>query len=146
MPRSKAARKNQKNVTEAGPARIFKVTRGGKQKNYEVTPRFGYFIRSLKGTENLSQVNALVENGIASKEIQPIIEYLELKVPDIAKAAAVSPSTVSRWKADTSIGVAGSNQFFRIDEVTAEHARVGELGEITIVMLAGGCFVADERE
>src|SRR5690606_20563447 len=55
--------------------------------------------------------------GIPSKEVQPIIEYLEFKIPEVAKAAAVSSSTVSRWDANTSIGVPGSNQFFKIDEI-----------------------------
>jgi len=95
----------------------FRVTRGGKQKNYAIQTGFGYFIPSLKRAENLAQVNDLVEAGIRSKEVEPIIEYLDLKVPEIARAAAVSPSTVSRWKGDSSIGVPGSNQFFRIDEV-----------------------------
>lgn len=97
--------------------RSFKVTRGGKQKNYAIHTGYGYFIPSLKKANNLVQVSELVENGIPSKEVEPIIEYLDLKVPEIARAAAVSPSTVSRWKADTSIGISGSNQFFRIDQV-----------------------------
>lgn len=95
----------------------FKVTRAGKQKSYAIQTGFGYFIPSLKRAESLVQVNELVEAGILSKEVEPIIEYLDLKVPEIARAAAVSPSTVSRWKGDSSIGVPGSNQFFRIDEV-----------------------------
>ena len=97
--------------------RPFIVSRAGKQKNYAVQTGFGYFIPSLRRAENLVQVNELVEAGILSKEVEPIIEYLDLKVPDIARAAAVSPSTVSRWKDESSIGVPGSNQFFRIDEV-----------------------------
>jgi putative toxin-antitoxin system antitoxin component (TIGR02293 family) len=97
--------------------RSFKVTHEGKQKEYAIHTGYGYFIPSLKKAENLVQVNDLVESGIPSKEVDPIIEYLDLKVPEIAKAAAVSPSTVSRWKADTSIGISGSNQFFRIDQV-----------------------------
>ena len=95
----------------------FKVNREGKQKVYDIYTGYGYFIASLKKAENLVQVSEVVENGIPSKEVEPIIEYLDLKVPEIARAAAVSPSTVSRWKADTSIGISGSNQFFRIDQV-----------------------------
>jgi putative toxin-antitoxin system antitoxin component (TIGR02293 family) len=95
----------------------FRVTRGGKQKNYPVYSGFGYFIPSLRKAESLVQVAELVEAGIPSRDIQPIIEYLGLKVPEIARAAAVSPSTVSRWEPETSIGVSGSGQFFRIDEI-----------------------------
>ncbi len=102
---------------QARQARSFRVTRAGKQKNYAIQTGFGYFIPSLRKAENLVQVNELVETGILSKEVAPIIEYLDLKIPEIARAAAVSPSTVSRWKGDSSIGVPGSNQFFRIDEV-----------------------------
>jgi putative toxin-antitoxin system antitoxin component (TIGR02293 family) len=97
--------------------RSFKVTREGKQKDYAIHTGYGYFITSLKKADNLLQISELIENGIPSKEVEPIIEYLDLKVPEVAKAAAVSPSTVSRWKADTSIGTSGSNQFFRIDQV-----------------------------
>lgn len=97
--------------------RSFKVTRQGKQKDYAIHTGYGYFIPSLRKAESLVEVNELVESGIRSKEVEPIIEYLDLKVPEIAKAAAVSPSTVSRWKAKTSIGISGSNQFFRIDQV-----------------------------
>lgn len=97
--------------------KTFTVTRGDKQKSYSIQTGFGYFIPSLRKAENLGQVNELVEAGIPSREVKAIIEYLNLKVPEIARAAAVSPSTVSRWKSGSSIGVPGSNQFFRIDEV-----------------------------
>jgi putative toxin-antitoxin system antitoxin component (TIGR02293 family) len=95
----------------------FRVTRGGKHRQYSINTGFGYFIPSLRKAENLTQVAELVESGILSKDIQPIIEYLELKVPEIARAAAVSPSTVSRWLPESSIGVPGSSQFFKIDEI-----------------------------
>ncbi len=99
------------------PAIAFRVLRGGKKKIYAVTPGYGFFIRGLRKASNLGQVSALVEAGIPSKEVEPIIEFLDLKVPEVAQAAGVSPSTVSRWGADSSIGAAGSNQFFRIDEI-----------------------------
>jgi len=102
---------------EKGTYRSFRVTRGGKQKSYPVQTGFGYFIPSLRKAENLGQVNELVEAGLPSREVQALIEYLDLNIPDVARAAAVSPSTVSRWKRESSIGVPGSNQFFRIDEV-----------------------------
>lgn len=111
----KMAEANQSYLGE--PAIAFRVSRGGKKKIYAVTPGYGFFIRGFRKASNLGQVSALVEAGIPSKEVAPIIEFLDLKVPEIAQAAAVSPSTVSRWDADSSIGVAGSNQFFRIDEI-----------------------------
>lgn len=107
----------RKTHVEEPATTYFKVTRAGRQKSYTVQARYGYFIPSLRKAENLAQINEIVEAGIPSREVRSIIEFLDLKVPDIAKAAAVSPSTVSRWQADTSIGVPGSNQFFRIDEV-----------------------------
>lgn len=113
----KAAIISEKSQPAEQKPRWFRVTRAGKQKNYAIQRGFGYFIPSLRRAENLVQVNELIEAGILSKEVEPIIEYLDLKVPEVARAAAVSPSTVSRWKGDSSIGVPGSNQFFRIDEV-----------------------------
>lgn len=117
----KATRKEHPGVPQVVEMAVsyqsFKVTRGGWQKRYEVPTGYGYFISSIRKAENLTQISALVEAGIPSKQIAPVIEYLDMKVPDVAKAASVSPSTVSRWKADTSIGAPGSNQFFRIDEV-----------------------------
>jgi putative toxin-antitoxin system antitoxin component (TIGR02293 family) len=95
----------------------FRVTVGGRKKDYLVRSRYGYFISSFRKAENMAQVSEFVEQGLPSKEIIPIVQFLDLKVPEIAKAAAVSPSTVSRWNPETSIGVSGSSQFFRIDEV-----------------------------
>src|SRR3989337_4361659 len=110
-------RGSEKPQVEDATSKYFIVSRGGKQKHYVIQGGFGYFIRSLKRASNLVQVGELIEAGLPSREVEPIIQYLDLKVPEIARAAAVSPSTVSRWKADTSIGIPGSNQFFRIDEV-----------------------------
>jgi putative toxin-antitoxin system antitoxin component (TIGR02293 family) len=104
--------------------RSFTVTRAGKQKDYSVHTGYGYFIPSFRKAGNLVHVNALVEAGLPAKEVEAIIGYLELKIPDIAKAVAVSTSTVSRWKPDTSIGLSGSNQFFRIDEVIRKGVEV----------------------
>jgi putative toxin-antitoxin system antitoxin component (TIGR02293 family) len=95
----------------------FTVTRLGKEKVYTIRSGYGYYIESIQKAKNLVKVSELIEHGIAKKEIETLIEYLELKVPEIAKAAAVSSSTVSRWDPETSIGVAGSSQFFKIDEL-----------------------------
>jgi putative toxin-antitoxin system antitoxin component (TIGR02293 family) len=110
-------RGSEKPQVEDAPSRYFIVSRAGSQKRYAIQGGFGYFIRSLKRASNLVQVGELLEAGLPSKEVEPIIRYLDLKIPEIARAAAVSSSTVSRWKANTSIGIPGSNQFFRIDEV-----------------------------
>jgi putative toxin-antitoxin system antitoxin component (TIGR02293 family) len=95
----------------------FKVMLEGKERVYNIHSGYGYYIRSLQHAKNLVDVSELVENGISFKEIESIVHYLDLKVPEIAKAAAVSPSTVSRWKPETSIGVPGSSQFFKVDEL-----------------------------
>jgi putative toxin-antitoxin system antitoxin component (TIGR02293 family) len=105
------------NPADAESPRAFKVTYGGKHRRYAIKSGFGYFIPSLRKAENLRQVNEVVENGITSAEVKDIVEYLDLKVAEVAKVASVSPSTVSRWKSNSSIGVPGSNQFFRIDEL-----------------------------
>lgn len=97
--------------------KLFTVTIGGHEQSYSIDAGYGYFIPSFRKAENLVQVSEYVEKGLSSKDIESIIEYLGFKVPEIAKAAAVSPSTVSRWEPETSIGVPGSMQFFRIDEV-----------------------------
>ena len=101
----------------ARPLVSITVTRAGKRRSYPIRRGFGYFISSLRKAGNIVRVNEVVETGMRSREIEPVIKYLGLKVPDIARAASVSVSTVSRWKADSSIGVAGSGQFFRMDEV-----------------------------
>ena len=97
--------------------KTFAVLREGKRTSYVVADGFGYFIPVLKKAGNVSQVAQFVEMGFQSKEVRPLIEFLEFKVPDIAKAAAVSASTVSRWRPTTSIGMTGSEQFFKIDEI-----------------------------
>ena len=99
------------------PSQSFKVSRGGKEKEYTIQMGYGYLIPAFQKAGNLLQVAKIVEKGLSSEEITPILDYLGFKVSDIAKAAAVSASTVSRWNPKTSIGVPGSNQFFRIDQV-----------------------------
>lgn len=99
------------------PSPPFRVSRGGQEKTYAISTGYGYFIPSFRKAENILQVAKVVEEGLKSAEIVPILDYLEFKVPDIAKAAAVSASTVSRWHPTSSIGVPGSNQFFRIDQI-----------------------------
>lgn len=124
----KTTRKEHPGGTQVGEIAVsyqsFKVTHAGRHKDYTLQTGYGYFIPSIRKAKNLVQVHALLEKGIPSKEVEPIIEYLELKVPEVANAAAVSPSTVSRWRADISIGVPGSNQFFRIDEVIRKGVEV----------------------
>src|SRR5690554_263677 len=95
----------------------FKVSRAGQEKEYTIQTGYGYLIPAFQKAGNMLQVAKVVENGLRSEEITPILDYLGFKVSDIAKAAAVSVSTVSRWNPKTSIGVPGSNQFFRIDQV-----------------------------
>lgn len=114
-----AARKYKPSTKESRdlPFKSFKVSRAGQQKEYTVQSGYGYFIPAFQTAGNMFEVAKVVEKGLRSEEISPILEYLDFKVPDIAKAAAVSASTVSRWKPKTSIGVQGSNQFFRIDQV-----------------------------
>ena len=99
------------------PSQSFKVSRGGQEKEYAISTGYGYFIPSFRKAENMLQVAKIVEEGLESAEIVPILDYLGFKVPDVAKAAAVSASTVSRWHPTSSIGVPGSNQFFRIDQI-----------------------------
>jgi putative toxin-antitoxin system antitoxin component (TIGR02293 family) len=109
---------------EGKSAKAFKVSYGGKQKQYAIKSGFGYFIPSLRKAESLTQVNEVVESGITSGEVEDIVQFLDLKVPEIAKAASVSASTVSRWRPETPIGVPGSNQFFRIDELIRKGAEL----------------------
>ena len=102
---------------QKGDQETFTVKVGGKEKSYVVGRGFGYFIPSFRRAGSLTEINVLVDKGIPSHEIQPLIAYFDFKVPEIAKAASVSASTVSRWERDSSIGTPGSAQFFRIDEI-----------------------------
>src|SRR5687768_9811623 len=93
------------------------ITRGGKERAISVRSGYGFFIPSFKKATSIQQINTVVEAGLPSKELEEIVQYLGLKTSEIARAADVSVSTVSRWEPDTRIGVSGSSQFFRIDEV-----------------------------
>ena len=95
----------------------FRVSLGGRSKRYSVDQGYGYFISSLKKARNLQEISGQLERGIPSKEIKPVVRYLDFKVPEIAKTASVSASTVLRWQPETPIGSSGSGQFFKIDEV-----------------------------
>lgn len=113
--------------------RSLTVTRGGRQKRYDLRTGYGYFIPAVKKAENLAQISELVEEGLPYKQMARLVEYLDMTVPDIAKAASVSASTVSRWTADTPIGAPGSSQFFRIDEVIRKGVEVfGGLDELKV--------------
>lgn len=123
--------KNRKNYPELIPERTsmvndfqvsydspktFIVHRGGKKTDYSVQSGYGHFLKSLKSSNSLVEVGALLDRNLTFAEITDIIEYMEMKMVDVAKSASVSPSTVSRWTADTPIGTPGSYQFFKMDE------------------------------
>src|SRR5689334_3152258 len=95
------------------------VVRNGKKSVVSVKTGYGYMVPSFTKAGSLVEITTLVENenGIPSSEIEFLVDYLELNVPEIAKAADVSTSTVSRWKTNSRIGKSGATQFFKIDEV-----------------------------
>ena len=95
----------------------FKVKRAGKENIHTVISGFGHFIPSLKKVRNMAQVDSILSNGLPYREVEPIIEYLHFTIPDIARAASVSTSTVSRWSSQSSIGIPGAIQFFKIDQL-----------------------------
>ncbi len=105
-------------------SRSFRVRRGGTQKDYNIRTGYGYFIPSFKNASNIIQVSEVVERGLPSREISSIVHFLDFRVTEIAKATSVSPSTVSRWEPDTVIGVPGSNQFFKIDQLISKGVEV----------------------
>jgi putative toxin-antitoxin system antitoxin component (TIGR02293 family) len=95
------------------------VIRNGKKSLVSVKTGYGYMVPSFTRAGSLVEISTLVENenGIPSSEIEFLVDYLDLNVPEIAKAADVSTSTVSRWKTNSRIGKSGAAQFFKIDEV-----------------------------
>ncbi|WP_194775863.1 antitoxin Xre/MbcA/ParS toxin-binding domain-containing protein [Pararhodonellum marinum] len=99
-----------------GTVDTFVISRGGNQVSYEVKSGFGYFLKDLKDTHSLVEVGEKLEKNLTFAEISPIIDFLALKMVDVSKAASVSPSTVSRWTAESLIGTPGSYQFFKMDE------------------------------
>jgi putative toxin-antitoxin system antitoxin component (TIGR02293 family) len=101
---------------EYGYSDTFVVRRGDDRVSYEVKRGYGYFLVSLRDVHSMFDVAAHLEKNLTFAEISPIVDFLELKMVDVAKAAAVSPSTVSRWSAASLIGTPGSYQFFKIDE------------------------------
>ncbi|HEY5749463.1 MAG TPA: antitoxin Xre/MbcA/ParS toxin-binding domain-containing protein [Chryseolinea sp.] len=119
-----AARKSSRPIAEIersipGGQRIeTEVIRNGKKFVVSVKTGYGYMVPSFTKAGSLVEISALVENenGIPSSEIEFLVDYLDLNVPEIAKAADVSTSTVSRWKTNSRIGKSGAAQFFKIDE------------------------------
>jgi putative toxin-antitoxin system antitoxin component (TIGR02293 family) len=99
-----------------GSSTVFTVNRGGVQSHYEINSGFGYFLKSLDNAKNLVEVGEKLDKNLSYAEILPIVDFLGLKASEVAKAASVSPSTVSRWMKDSLIGSPGSFQFFKIDE------------------------------
>jgi putative toxin-antitoxin system antitoxin component (TIGR02293 family) len=95
------------------------VIRNGKKYVVSVKTGYGYMVPSFTKAGSLVEISTLVENenGIPSSEIAFLVDYLDLNVPEIAKAADVSTSTVSRWKTTSHIGKSGAAQFFKMDEV-----------------------------
>jgi putative toxin-antitoxin system antitoxin component (TIGR02293 family) len=95
----------------------FKVSRSGQVKSYEVPSGYGFFVPAFTKAKGMDEVGELLDKNLLSEDILPIIDFLGFKIQDIAKAASVSPSTVSRWESKSPIGTPGSYQFFKIDEV-----------------------------
>ncbi|WP_439482310.1 antitoxin Xre/MbcA/ParS toxin-binding domain-containing protein [Cyclobacterium plantarum] len=100
-----------------GISDTFLVKKGDQQVSYEVKNGYGYFLNGFKCVKSLAEVGRKLEDKLTYAEITPIIDFLDLKMVDLAKAATVSQSTVSRWSADSKIGIPGSYQFFKMDEV-----------------------------
>jgi len=113
----KPTKKGNEKYPQATGQKTFTISVGEKKQSYTIPKGYGYFISPFKKAGNMKDVSSLIEKGLKSKDIQSIVEYLEFKVPEIAKATSVSPSTVSRWDSDSFIGVPGSTQFFKIDEI-----------------------------
>ena len=125
--------KNSKNYSEArskaenlvtdfqssayGNLPTFQVSRSGQLKSYNIPGGYGYFVPAFTRAKGMDEVGELLDKNLLSEDISPIIDFLGLKIHDIAKAASVSPSTVSRWDNKSPIGTPGSYQFFKIDEV-----------------------------
>lgn len=103
--------------SDYGNPSTFKVSRSGQLKSYEVPSGYGYFVPAFTKAKGMDEVGELLDKNLLSEDILPIIDFLGFKIQDIAKAASVSPSTVSRWESKSPIGTPGSNQFFKIDEV-----------------------------
>jgi len=95
----------------------FQVSRSGYQKTYDIPSGYGYFVPAFTKAKAMTEVGELLDQNLLSEDISPIIDYLGLKIHEIAKAASVSPSTVSRWESKSPIGTPGSYQFFKIDEL-----------------------------
>ncbi|MGF1638290.1 MAG: antitoxin Xre/MbcA/ParS toxin-binding domain-containing protein [Cyclobacteriaceae bacterium] len=100
------------------PVQVFKIKRAGKESTLRSSAGYGHFIPSITKSRNLMQVAEAIENGLSYKEITAIIDYFEYTIPEIARAASVSSSTVSRWSPTSSIGIPGSNQFYKMDQIT----------------------------
>jgi len=103
--------------TSYGQVTSFQVSRAGQDKSYIIPVGFGFFISVFKKANSLQEVKEVLETNLKSEDIAPIIDFLDLKISDIAKAASVSASTVSRWESSSPIGGPGSFQFFKMDEV-----------------------------
>ncbi|WP_373522803.1 antitoxin Xre/MbcA/ParS toxin-binding domain-containing protein [Aquiflexum sp.] len=100
-----------------GSATSFQVERFGLSKFYNIPGGYGYFIPAFTKAGSMTEVGKLLDQNLLSEDISPIVDFLDLKIQEIAKAASVSPSTVSRWDSKSPIGTPGSYQFFKIDEV-----------------------------
>jgi putative toxin-antitoxin system antitoxin component (TIGR02293 family) len=100
-----------------GSSSSFQVSRSGNQKSYHIPSGYGYFVPAFTKSKAMTEVGELLDKSLLSEDISPIIDFLGLKINEIAKAASVSPSTVSRWDSKSPIGTPGSYQFFKIDEV-----------------------------
>jgi putative toxin-antitoxin system antitoxin component (TIGR02293 family) len=101
-----------------GSATSFQVNRSGHSKSYHIpSGGYGYFVPAFSKAGSMAEIGELLDKNLLSEDISPIIDFLDLKIQEIAKAASVSPSTVSRWDNKSTIGTPGSYQFFKIDEV-----------------------------
>lgn len=100
-----------------GSSTSFQVKRSGQSKSYHIPSGYGYFVPAFTKAGSMAEVGDILDQNLLSEDISPIVDFLDLKIQEIAKAASVSPSTVSRWDNKSPIGTPGSYQFFKIDEV-----------------------------
>lgn len=100
-----------------GNTTAFQVERSGHSKSYDIPSGYGFFVPAFAKAKSMAEVGEILDQNLLSEDISPIVDFLDLKIQEIAKAASVSPSTVSRWDNKSPIGTPGSYQFFKIDEV-----------------------------
>ena len=89
-----------------------------------VPGRSGFFINKAIKARNFIDLNKIIGKGLPYRSVKPLMAFLDLNTQKIADLTGVSQRTISRWTADSIIGVLPSKNLLKLDALVQKGIEV----------------------